>query len=425
MTGPLQVLVLGLNYAPESTGIAPYTTGTARFLADAGHDVHVVTGLPHYPQWEVAEGHPRRRSSGRDGAVRLTRVPHPVPRRPSGRSRIAMEAVFAARAAVTRVRRPDVVLAVSPALLGVAAALRWRAPGRTAVGVVVQDLYSRAVVEAGLLSGREARATAALERRLLRGADGVAAIHETFRSSLVRLGVDAGRITTIRNWTHVGRATGDPAALRRAHGWRADEVVALHAGNMGAKQGLENVVEAARLAHARRLPVRFVLLGDGHQRPALAALAGDLPTLQFLAPLPDGEFETALQAADVLVLNERPGIAEMCVPSKLTSYFAAGRPVVAASSPHSAGSAEVAASGAGVQVAPGDPAVLLQAVLDISGDRAVASASGLRGQAFARDVLHERAARAAYVDWVERLAGRPPQPVRPRAAEPAAVGEPA
>ena len=34
-------------------------------------------------------------------------------------------------------------------------------------------------------------------------------------------------------------------AFRAAHGWSHDEVVVLHAGNVGYKQGLENVVEAA------------------------------------------------------------------------------------------------------------------------------------------------------------------------------------
>ncbi|WP_433783361.1 glycosyltransferase [Actinomycetospora sp. CA-101289] len=418
MSRPLDVLVLGLNYAPEPTGIAPYTTGMAGFLADAGHRVHVVTGQPHYPQWAVADGYRNERGHSWHGSVEVTRLPHPVPSRPSGRTRIAMEAAFAAQAATVGGPSPDVIVAVSPALLTVGAALRRRRPGRTAVGVVVQDLYSRAAVEAGILTGREAAATEALERWLLRGADGVVAIHESFRRSLVRLGVDAQRVATIRNWTHTGAATGDPEALRRELGWAPGEVIALHAGNMGAKQGLENVVDAARLAASRGLPVRFVLLGAGHQRDHLERLGRDLPTLQFLDPLPDGVFETALRAADVLVLNERPEIAEMCVPSKLTSYFAAGRPVVAASSAASAGTAEVLVSGGGVPVTPGEPGALLDAVLATVADETEALAMGLRGQLFARDALAERAARDAYVGWVEGLAGRAPAVEVPRPRRP-------
>ncbi|MCD2187717.1 glycosyltransferase [Actinomycetospora soli] len=408
----LSVLILGLNYAPEPTGIAPYTTGMARFLAEAGHDVHVVTGLPHYPHWEVAAGYRRARGvlHERDGDVRLTRIAHPVPADPTGTDRVRMEAAFAAGAArAHRGARPDVVLAVSPALLTVVAALRWRSPGRTAVGVVTQDLYGRAVAETGALGGRGTRVVAALERALLTRADGVVAIHESFRRSLGELGVDDRRITTIRNWSHVRavRAGGaDLLALRHRLGWRDDEVVALHAGNMGAKQGLENIVEAARLADATGATVRFVLLGTGSRRAALETYGDGVASLQFLDPLPSADFELAMAAADVLVLNEKPGVEEMCVPSKLTSYFAAGRPVAAATSARSAASAEIEASGGGVRVDPGVPEELLGAVLRCGLDPARAGTLGLRGQLFARDALSAVAARGAYVGWVADLADR-------------------
>lgn len=428
----LAVLIMGINYAPEPTGIAPYTTGVARFLADAGHDVHVVTGLPHYPQWEVTAGYRTLRGrvvEERDGDVRLTRVAHPVPADPTGTQRIRMEVTFAARAAAVRPRfgsgsgprRPDVVLAISPALLGVGAALRWRRPGRTALGVVPQDLYSYAIAEAQALGGHAAGHAARLERALLGRADGVVAIHESFRRSLGGLGVADGRITTIRNWSHVRPTSAPPAevaALRRSLGWRDDEVVALHAGNQGAKQGLENVVEAARLADATGATVRYVLLGAGNQRARLERLGAGIERLQFLDPLPSGQFELAMAAADVLLLNEKPGVEEMCVPSKLTSYFAAGRPVVAATSARSAASSEIETSGGGVRIDPGEPEALLRGTLRTGVDAGAALAMGLRGQFFARDALSADAARAAYVSWVEGLAGARPRPVAVHVPEP-------
>src|SRR4051812_3407180 len=94
----LRVLVLGLNYAPETTGIAPYTTGLARHLAAGNHDVTVVTGHPHYPEWELHPGYEEARPPEQDRDVRLLRVPHPVPANPHGLSRVWMEAVFAFRA---------------------------------------------------------------------------------------------------------------------------------------------------------------------------------------------------------------------------------------------------------------------------------------------------------------------------------------
>lgn len=412
MTKKLKLLVLGLNYAPEPIGIARYTTGMARMLADVGHKVHVITGFPHYPEWRIAEGYSGRRIEEMDGAVRVTRVRHPVPAKPTGPGRITMEAAFALHAATVPTPRPDVVIAVSPALLTVAAGLvRWRWHGRSTLGVVIQDLYSKALVETGALGGRGARAARWLELVLVARADGVAVIHDAFRRSLIQMGIERSKITVIRNWAHTSPAVGDAAALRTAFGRPEGEIIALHAGNMGAKQGLENIVEAARLADERRLPLTFVLMGAGNQRSHLTDMARGIRSIRFVEPLPDGEFETAIAAADVLVLNERPEVAEMCVPSKLTSYFAAGRPVIAATSRDSPAAQEVNAAEAGLVLPPGEPRLLLEAALAMGRDTARADALGRNGRLYASTVYAESTARRDYLAWVRKLAdGRTADP---------------
>ena len=55
----MRVLIIGINYRPELTGIGPYTAGLAEHLASRGDDVTVITGLPHYPGWRIAAGTPR------------------------------------------------------------------------------------------------------------------------------------------------------------------------------------------------------------------------------------------------------------------------------------------------------------------------------------------------------------------------------
>lgn len=318
-----------------------------------------------------------------------------------------MDATFAAHAAVIGrqgARRPDVVIAVSPVLLTVLAGLRWKKRGRTALGVVTQDLYSRAVTETGIAPAGAGRAAATLEGWLLSRADGVAVVHEQFGDGVAALGVDRDRVTVIRNWSHVAGGDGDRASTRRALGWRDDEVIVLHAGNMGLKQGLENVVETARLADQRQAPVRFVLLGDGNQRSALEQRGLGVGRLQFRDPLPGDHFSDALAAADVLLVNEAPTVAEMSVPSKLTSYFTAGRPVVAASWERSAASAEIRRSGGGVRVDPGSPQDLLDAVRGLAGDPARIDALATAGRAYAEEHLGAAAAHRDYQRWVEGLA---------------------
>ncbi len=406
----LRVLMLGLNYAPESTGIAPYTTGLAEGLAAKGHQVRVLTGLPHYPQWKVAPGYEagRRDFASQAGEPRVEHLVHHVPSPPSLPGRIRMELSYGSRLLKTSWETPDVVLCVSPALLASAMAI-IRAKSirrRPGVGVWVQDLYGLGVVETGAAIGRMTGFINRVESRMLRSADGVAVIHDRFKAHLVHeLGVNRESITVIRNWTHLQPVQPrDRAETRRKLGWAENDIVALHAGNMGAKQGLENVICAAKLAETAHASVRFVLLGDGNQRARLEELATGVTNLEMVDPLPDYEYQSALAAADVLLVNERASVAEMAVPSKITSYFTTGNPVVAATRADSITASEIESSGGGVVVPPDSPSELLAAVHSLGTDRNLARRLGSAGMKFRSETLSQRHAIDKYEEWIRELA---------------------
>jgi colanic acid biosynthesis glycosyl transferase WcaI len=406
----VKIKIVGINYFPELTGIAPYTTGMAEGLAAYGHDVSVITGLPHYPEWRIHDAYLSRRSYRETiNGVKIDRLRHYVPRNPSPQNRIRMEASFARAALATKIDGSSVVIAVSPALLataGVVVAARLR---KVPVGVVVQDLYGKGVVETGAMGGKSADMAAQFEARVLRAASGVAVIHDRFATSLNAVGIDNAALTIIRNWTHLGVEDGpttrDFTGIRRRYGWGADEVIVVHAGNMGVKQGLDNVVAAARLA-ATEMPrgtIRFVLLGDGNQRRRLQQDGEGIPSLEFINPLPDKAFRDVLHTADVLLVNEKPGVGEMAVPSKLTTYFMSGKPVVAATDQLSATAAEIRAARAGLIVAPADPRALLEATLSIGRNKTAARQFGEAGQRFSREMLDRDSAICRYEKWCHEL----------------------
>jgi colanic acid biosynthesis glycosyl transferase WcaI len=404
----VRVAILGINYAPEPTGIAPYTAGLSVGLAKRGHDVQVLTGYPHYPQWKRYEDTSGFRSDEEIDGVRVRRFNHPVPRKLSLPGRAAMELTFGLQLLTAGWGRPEVVICATPPLLATAmsavrARLTWPRP---AIGIVVHDLYSRGVAETGAASGMAARAVAVVESSAIRLADGVAVIHPGFTTDLVEhLGVDRRKIRETRDWAHI-----DPphpsasAAFRSEHRWTADEVVVLHAGNMGYKQGLENVIAAAKLAARSASRVRFVLLGDGNQRARLEAAGAGLQTLEFLDLVSEEEFPAALGAADVLLVNERPGIAQMAAPSKLTSYFRSGKPVLAATDTTGITAGELAAAGAGVCVPADRPDLLLSEALRLGTDRALAAKLGDAGWRYCDELLSEEAGLDRYEQWISDLA---------------------
>ncbi len=198
----------------------------------------------------------------------------------------------------------------------------------------------------------------------------------------------------IRNWTHLpALPTADVVSVRRSYGWSDDEIVVVHTGNMGVKQGLEHVVDAGRLAHLQDSRVRFILVGNGSQRDELQQrIAGQATTTQILPPLDDLSFGEILQSADILLVNELPGVAEMAVPSKLTSYFASGRPVLAASDASGITAQEVHAAEAGIVVPAGDPAALLAGARRLAADRQAAARLGANGRRYRETVLAEASA---------------------------------
>lgn len=303
----MKVLLVAINYDPEPTGIAPYVSGLARGLLAAGHEPHVLTGIPHYPKWRNYTGfRGLRRHEVIDG-VPVTRVRHVVPAGGIGLARILMEATFGLGAITARWGRPDVVITVSPPLIASAAVLararmRGALRGRGLATVLwSQDLYTRGLAEldAGGSSWK-AGLGKAVEGVVYRAADGVIAIGDRFKTFAVsELGVPGERVAIHHNWSHVEST--DPAEglrIRREMGWGQRPVV-LHAGSMGKKQGLEVVVEAAKLAERDGSPVLFVLTCDGSERRRMEALAGDCAGIRFVDPLPDADFA----AADVLLVN--------------------------------------------------------------------------------------------------------------------------
>ena len=381
------ITIIGLNYSPEPTGIAPYTRGAAIGLAERDWPDTVITGYPHYPQWRIpADYSGWRRRELLDG-IPVLRLSHPVPRHGEQLKRALMEAVFGTRAAFSRWGRSTTVLVVSPALISAAVVVLRARLTRTPVVVWVQDIYTLAAAQTGS-SSAAARVLRSIERWTLTRATRVIAIHERFRDFISReLDVDPDRIDVVRNWTHLQDSPQRSAEVRRRLGWPDDVTIALHAGNMGAKQNLENVVLASQVAARRGDPVRFVLLGDGNRRDALRAM-GENPNLQFIDPLPDAEFAEALTSADLLVVNELPGMTEMSVPSKLTSYFNTGLPVIAAVDAGSVTADELALSEGGLRVEPNDPEALVDAALRLRADPETAARLGANGRRHRNQALN-------------------------------------
>jgi colanic acid biosynthesis glycosyl transferase WcaI len=398
-----RVLVIGLNYAPEPVGIGPYTRGLAAALAGQGAKVRALVGKPYYPQWRAYPGFARGWVRANEGGIDVIRCPHYIPATPSGFKRVLHLASFALSALVPalcaalqrREDRPQLVIAVAPALLGVTTA--WLAARLTGarLWIHVQDFEVEAALATGLISGPAARFARWLEGRLLKLGDHVSTISPQMCAKLAEKGVAADRISELRNWSDP-RFAPDPAgaAALRAEWGLEGRIVALYSGNIARKQGIEILIEAARrLGH--RPDIALVICGEGPNRAALESLAAGLPNVQLHDLQPAERMGALLAMADLHLLPQIAGAADLVLPSKLTNMLASGRPVVATCKPGTGLYGEV--EGCGIQVAPGDAAAVASAIAALADAPRLRSKLGAAALARSRerwsmDVIVTRAA---------------------------------
>ncbi len=118
----MHFVFIGINYWPDATGIAPFTTGRCEYLASRGHQVTVFTGFPYYPNWRVPEPYRKHlfRAEERNG-VSILRSWLYVPAHGSQcPRRVLHEASFIAssalRALARKKPRPDLLVVTTPPL---------------------------------------------------------------------------------------------------------------------------------------------------------------------------------------------------------------------------------------------------------------------------------------------------------------------
>lgn len=396
------ILLITTNYFPEPAGIAQYSTDLAEMLYNEKLNCEVLTSLPHYPWWRTPKVYEYiKEGKHLINGVNVFRANHLIPQTFSALSRMRFEwSLFTNLRRVSKnLDAPDALIAIIPAVASIYVALGIKSRNAAPLGAIVQDLSGKGAAQSGQKGGSLiAKIAEWVEIRALKRADAIVVISESMKTALRKAGVEESKITLIPNYAISKVAPLDLIEARTRLGWSKTDFIAVHTGNMGAKQDLGNLIEAAK-----HLPdgICIKIIGHGNQENSLKNLAAVVSAVDILPAVSDEDYPWVLAAADILVVNERSSQLDMSLPSKLTSYLFSGRPVLAAVP--SGGATAKYLSGIAEIVPAGSPLDVVHALIELRENTTKRESLAKKGIIFAQENLSAAAGRAKYLEWVRKL----------------------
>ncbi len=406
----MRVLILSQYYFPEAV---PKPHELAEELAAAGHEVFVLTGYPHYPGGILAEGYRlglfKREKIRHIPVLRVFELPY---HSTNPLLRIANYLSFMISAPIGAFFTPkcDVIYVWHPPLtIGVSAWLIAKIK-RAPFVYDVQDIWGSFTVLSGMVreGGLAIKVIRAVEKFVVRRSSHTIVQTEAGRDYFTERGVSPAKISILPHWIDEDMfgsvAEDDRDAVRAQMGWEGRFVV-LFAGNLGIVQGLESVIEAARL-----LPngnARIVLMGDGTDKPRLERIVRQMDLgerVQFVDRQPMERMPAFMAATDALLVNlKRSELARFVIPSKTVAYLASGKPILMAAG----GASEdlVREAEAGIVVEPENAPALARAVEQMRQLPAEQlNEMGENGRRFLIENLTKREVVARYIDLLRSVA---------------------
>jgi colanic acid biosynthesis glycosyl transferase WcaI len=397
----MRILILGINYAPELTGIAKYTTEMCEYLNRKGHRIYTLTAFPYYPfgsdfsRWYREKNKNSYRPplflNEEINGVSVMRVNFFKPGRPGTLKRIIHESSFLLLAALRSMfffKRYDVIVCISPPLLlGLVAYVMSRLK-RVPFVFHVQDLQPDAAVDLGMLGeGIFTSFLYAIERFIYRKAYCVFTISEGMRNKILGKGLSEDMVKIFYNWADIGTLKPMPKenSFAKRHGL-AGKFVVLHAGNMGEKQDMRTIVEAAREMKTSE-EVCFLIVGRGVKKKFVedCVRENDLTNVVLLDVQPRSVLNEMFSSCDVSLIMQGKDVKDIVMPSKVFGPASVRRPLIVGAADDCEISKIAREHRFALTIPPEDPRALVLAINELKNDEKVCESMGENGFLFMKE----------------------------------------
>jgi colanic acid biosynthesis glycosyl transferase WcaI len=330
----MRILLYGINYSPDLTGIGKYTGEMGSWLVRNGHTVNVITGMPFYPQWQIGSAYKGKwwYKENVDGA-KVYRCPLYIPKNLSSLKRILHEFSFVLSTVPVWIKiffrkKYDIVINIAPPFhLGLLPIL-YAKLRRAKIITHIQDLQVDMAKSLDMIKNqRFLNIMFALEKFILKRSSVVSTISKGIQQKIKNKGIASSKCLLFPNWVDekMIRPIEKEKSLRNEFGLSQEDKVILYSGNLGGKQGLENIVEAAKDFREEK-DVKFVIVGNGgcESNLKVSVKKAELNNVYFHPLLPYEKLSELLAIADIHLVLQKKYATDLVMPSKLTSILAAG-----------------------------------------------------------------------------------------------------
>lgn len=362
----MKILIVTQYFWPENFRI----NDIALRLKEKGHDVGVLTGLPNYPSGKIFPGWgPFKRLNEVWEGIPIKRFPH----FPRGNKRIlGMAANFISFALLGSLLAPflikdqyDVIFVYEPSPITVGfPAIVLKKIKNIPIVFWVQDLWPESLSSAGNISNKKIiQFTEFLVRYI-------------YKQSDVILAQSLGFIESIKRYVDPGKAVvyypqGAESVFEKMNLEKKEHFIGilpkgfkiLFAGNIGESQDFNTILKAAT-ATKNIKEIKWIIAGDGRMKEWVSSEIvnnGLEDTVHLIGSYPLTDMPSLFHACEALLVTlKKHPIYSITIPSKVQSYLASGKPIIAALDGE--GGRILRESGAGSVVDSGDASGLAEQI---------------------------------------------------------------
>lgn len=383
----MKILIISTNYTPELTGIGKYSGEMAEWLAEHGHEVTVVCAPPYYPEWMVQKPYVGWKYKKEElNGVSVIRCPIWVPESVSGAKRMLHLLSFAISSFPVLIaqifKRHDVVFSVEPSFLNSFSGVLVAKLSMSKSILHVQDFEIDVAFELGIIKNKFLKGMLLwAERKVMSMFDVVSTSSEAMVAHLLRKSIPGYKTYLFPNWVDTSKIF----PLNRKGMYRDllsipdDYTLVLYSGNMGEKQGLELIIDVATFLKSEK--ITFLMCGAGAALKRLKESSAHLSNVLWIDLQPLDSLNELLNSADIHLLPQLVGAADLLMPSKLNGMLSSGKPIVATAELDTQVAKVV--SSCGVVTPPGDMRGVAEAILLLANNSKFASKLGAAARSYA------------------------------------------